>query len=84
MRNAAFVIAESGNLLMMDGRAIEEPAWMPMAQAMIDVGQRAIDAASAMDEQAVFDAGAEVYYACANCHAIFAIETLRPNDERAN
>ena len=84
VRNAAYVIAESGNLLMMEGRAMEEAAWMPMSRAMIDVGRKAIDAADARDEAAVFDAGAEVYQACTNCHATFALETLRPNDTRAN
>jgi hypothetical protein len=28
--------------------------------------------------------GAEVYYVCTNCHATYAVESLRPNDVRAN
>ena len=84
VRNAAYVIAESGNLLMMQGRAEDHPAWIPMSQALVDVGRQAIEAANAMDEAAVFDVGAEIYYVCSNCHASFALETLRPNDERAN
>jgi len=84
VKNAAYVIAESGNLLMMKGRAIDDPAWMPMARALVDVGRVAIDAANSFDEAQVFDAGAEVYYVCSNCHAVFAIETLAPNDERSN
>ncbi len=39
-------------------------------------GQATIDA--------VFDMGAEVYFYCTNCHAVYAIETLRPTDTRAN
>ncbi len=84
VRNAAFVIAESGNLLMMEGRALEDPAWMAMSRALVDVGRVAIAAADARDDMAVFDAGAEVYYVCTNCHATYALETLRPSDERAN
>ncbi len=83
VRNAGFVIAESGNLLMMEGRALDEPGWMPMSQALVDIGRTAIAAAETKDPQAVFDAGAEVYYVCTNCHASFALETLRPSDERA-
>lgn len=79
VRNAAFVVAESGNLLMMDGRAMDRGAWMSMSQAMIDVGRRAIAAAEARDEAGVFDIGAEIYYACTACHSAYAIETLRPN-----
>ena len=80
VRNAAFVITESGNLLMMDGRAEDDGAWMGMARSMIDVGQLAIEAAEARNEQAVFDVGAEVYFACTNCHAAYAIQTLNPAD----
>ncbi len=84
VRNAAYVIAESGNLLMMRGRAIEEPGWTPMSQALIDVGRRALAAADARDEAAVFDVGAEVYYVCSNCHATFALETLPPSEQPGN
>lgn len=79
VRNAAFVIAESGNLLLMEGRAIDDDAWTGMARAMIDVGERAIEVAEARDEQGVFDVGAEVYQSCTNCHVRYARETLRPN-----
>lgn len=84
VRNAAYVVAESGNLLMMDGRALDHPAWIPMSQALVDVGREAIAAAEALDEEAVFDVGADVYQVCTNCHATFALEILRPSDERAN
>ena len=80
VRNAAFVITESGNLLMMDGRAEDDGAWMGMARSMIDVGQLAIEAAEARNEQAVFDVGAEVYFACTNCHRAYALQTLNPAD----
>ena len=55
-----------------------------MSQALVDVGRQAIDVADARDESGVFDVGAEVYQVCTNCHASFALETLRPNDERVN
>ena len=55
-----------------------------MAQSLIDVGQRAIEAADARSLDAVFDMGAEMYYVCTNCHGAYAIGTLRPNDARVN
>ena len=79
VRNAAFVVAESGNLMMMQGRAIDEEAFVAFAQAMVSVGQRAIEAAEARDEMGVFDVGAEMYAVCTACHATYALETLRPN-----
>lgn len=80
--HSAYVIAESGNLMKMEGRTLDGDAWMGFAQAMTDVGRVAIEAAETMDAQAVFDAGAEVYFVCTACHARYALETLRPNDER--
>lgn len=79
VRNAAYVVAESGNLMMMPSRARDGGDWMTLSQAMIDVGQRAIKAAESRNKQAVFDAGAEVYDACTACHAQYAVELQRPN-----
>jgi hypothetical protein len=79
VRNAAFIVAESGNLLMMPTRARDAGDWMTMSQQMIEAGQRAIQAAEARNKAAVFDVGAEVYDACTNCHARYAVELQRPN-----
>ncbi len=84
VRNAAVVIAESGNLLMMGGRIQGGVEWLAMSTAMIQAGRAALAAAEAEDRDAVFDAGAEVYYACSACHATYAPDTLRPNDLRDN
>jgi len=82
--NAAFMVAESGNLMMMEGRARDQEAWITMSQQLVEVAQRALEAADARNLDAVFDMGAEVYYVCTNCHAVYAIETLRPTDSRTN
>ena len=79
VRNAAFVVAESGNLMMMQGRVIDEDAYIAFAQAMVAVGRRAIEAAEARDEMGVFDVGAEMYAVCTGCHATYALETIRPS-----
>lgn len=83
VRKAAYVIAESGNLLMMGDRALDDGAWMAMAAELTAIGRRAIEVAEARDSEGVFDMGAEVYYVCTNCHSSYAIETLRPSDERS-
>lgn len=84
VRAAAYTVAESGNLLMMPERALDRGAWIAMSQALVEVGQRAVEAADARSLDAVFDMGAEMYYVCTNCHTTYAAETLRPNDARAN
>ena len=77
-RNSAYVIAESGNLLMMSPRAKDAGEWMALSRALVDVGQKAIRAAESRDKNGVFDVGAEVYDACTNCHARYAVELARP------
>ena len=79
VRNSAFVVAESGNLLMMPPRARDQGEWMRLSVAMIEAGKKAIKAAEARDTAAVFNVGAELYETCTACHASYAIETLRPN-----
>jgi hypothetical protein len=79
VRNAAYVVAESGNLLMMPSRAKDGGEWMAASQLMIEAAQRAIRAAEAHDKDAVFDVGAELYDACTNCHAKYSPEIVRPN-----
>ena len=80
LRNAAFILAESGNLLMLDGRVRDRGDWMTHSRLMVDAGRVALEAVDRRDPDAVFDAGAEVYYACRDCHARYATETLRPSD----
>ena len=78
VRNAAMVVAESGNLLMMPGRVQGGVEWMDFSRALIARGRQALAAAEAKDTAAVFDAGGEVYLVCSNCHAVYAPDTLRP------
>jgi hypothetical protein len=82
VRNAAYVVAESGNLLMMPSRAKDGGAWMAGAQRMIDAAQKAIRAAEARDKNAVFDTGAEMYDACTNCHSQYSPDIVRPNSRQ--
>ena len=79
VRNSAFVITEAGNLLMMTGRAKDDGDWMKLSEALLDVGQRAIQAAESKNPKAVFDTGAEVYDACVACHSKYALPVMRPN-----
>jgi hypothetical protein len=77
--NSAYVLAESGNLLMMGARPKDGGEWMQMSRAMVDVGEKAIRAAASHNPQAVFDVGAEVYETCTACHARYAVDLARPN-----
>jgi hypothetical protein len=73
VRNAAMTVAESGNLMMMDPRARNHDEWMSLSRALVDAGERARAAAESKKAKAVFDAGADVYQACVNCHSIYLV-----------
>lgn len=69
VRNAAVTVAESGNLLMMGRRMRDEGDWVAWSRDLVDAGAQAMRATEARDPQALFDAGGEIYRACAGCHA---------------
>jgi hypothetical protein len=69
VRNSAVLLAESGNLLMMERRAMDQGDWMAWSSALVDAGEAAMQAADARDPDAIFDVGGQVYETCAGCHA---------------
>ena len=73
VRASATVVAESGNLLMMEPRALDRGEWMALARAMVTAGVRARAAAEARDTKRVFDAGADLYETCSGCHAKYLV-----------
>jgi hypothetical protein len=66
--NAAATIQESGNLLLLPGRAINEPQWTQYANDLTAAGAAAVKAAQAKDGKAVFDTGGRIYEVCLECH----------------
>lgn len=73
VRNGAVVLMESGNLLMMEGRARDDGLWMQLSRGLIDAGAAALRAAEARDPSAVFAVGETVYLACDRCHGAYWI-----------
>ncbi|MEH6568855.1 MAG: hypothetical protein V7709_07270 [Halioglobus sp.] len=64
---AAALVAETGNLLMIPGRNAG-PDWQGYAQDLVDAGATALSAAQARDSDALFDAGGQIYQVCLACH----------------
>lgn len=67
VRNAAAVVVESGNLLMMPGRTRGED-WNEFARGMMTMGERALAAAESRDADALFEVGGQLYNVCVACH----------------
>lgn len=71
--NGALAVAEGGNLMMMDSRAVDRDEWIRLCQALIEVSERTVKAAEARDREAVFDLGGDIYAVCTNCHSKYAM-----------
>jgi hypothetical protein len=67
VEEAAAVLTESGNLLMMPGRSAG-PDWNKHSRGLIRAGNLAMAAAVEQDADALFDAGGHIYQACLACH----------------
>jgi hypothetical protein len=65
---SAAALAEAGNLMMLDGRAVDKGDWMKMSQAMVAAGQLSLKAIDAKDTEALLAAGEAVNMSCDNCH----------------
>lgn len=69
IRTNALNLAESGNLLMMPGRARDQGDWIKDAKMIVDVGQAAYKAAQKKDMQAILDLNEQLYESCTKCHS---------------
>ena len=72
VRNAATLVAESGNLLMLPGYRVDEQDWIEYAQGIVRAGIKAREAAQAKDADALFDAGGALYNVCRACHNAYS------------
>lgn len=68
LRNHALTLAESGNLLMMAGRAKDQGDWVKDSKMLVDVGRAAYKAAQAKDMPAIVALNDQLYQSCVVCH----------------
>jgi hypothetical protein len=74
LQGQTLMLAESGNLLMMPGRARDQDRWMADALLMRDAGAAAFKAAKAKDLAALEGLNEQLYQSCTTCHLHY-----RPN-----
>src|SRR5580692_9315613 len=74
VRRSAVALAESGNLLMMRGRARDQTDWMKDAKLLVDAGNAAYKAAQAKDADALAALAGALDASCTTCH-----KQYRPN-----
>jgi hypothetical protein len=74
VRRSAITLAESGNLLMMPGRARDTGEWRKDAKLLVDAGNAAYKAAQAKDGSALAALAGALDASCTACH-----KQYRPN-----
>jgi hypothetical protein len=80
LRGHAVTVAESGNLLMMDGRARDQGEWITLSRAMTEKAHAVLAAIEAKDKDGLFAAGGDLYQSCTDCHSVYMVG---PPDEAA-
>ena len=68
VRNHAIVLAESGNLLLLEGRAEDSEVWKSTSVALVEAGEAALEAAKSRDVDAILEVGNQIIDACERCH----------------
>lgn len=68
IRNQALMLAESGNLLLMPGRARDQGEWVADAKMMIDAGAAAFKAAQAKNMDGILALSEQLSNSCIKCH----------------
>lgn len=68
IRNQALMLAESGNLLLMPGRARDQDEWVKDTRIMIDVSTKAFKAAQAKDMEGIVALSEDLANSCIKCH----------------
>jgi hypothetical protein len=68
LRGQALMLAESGNLLMMEGRARDQENWIKDSKVLIDIGAAAFKAAQAKDLDGIRALNDSLNDACVACH----------------
>jgi hypothetical protein len=68
LRGIALTLAESGNLLMMEGRARDQGDWIKDSKMLVDAGEAAYKAAKAKDLNAILALNDQLTASCITCH----------------
>jgi len=78
IRNSAATVLESGNLLMLQGRAKDQKEWIARAKAMSDAAAATLQAIDVKDPEALFTASGDLYQTCSDCHAQYIFAAAPP------
>ena len=84
LEKQALMLAESGNLLMMEGRARDQGEWMQDAKLLVEAGVASVKAVRAKDVQAILGLNDQIVTACTTCHTKYHPRYRRRANTSAN
>jgi hypothetical protein len=67
--NNAAALVESGNLLLLGDRAVDDGDWVTITRALIEAATTALHAAEAQDVEGILAIGVDINTTCDDCHA---------------
>jgi hypothetical protein len=66
--NSAAALIESGNLMLVEGRAVDRGDWVTYSKALIESSKVALKATQAKSAGDLFASGEAIYESCNDCH----------------
>ena len=78
LEGQALMLAESGNLLMMPGRARDQKDWMKYSRLMVDAAAGALAAAKKKDVDGITLVGEQLLESCTACHKAYRKDYGKP------
>jgi hypothetical protein len=78
LASQALMLAESGNLLLMPGRARDQGAWVKDTKMMIDAAAAAFKAARAKDLEGIRAVSDALTESCVACHRQYRADYPKP------
>jgi len=73
VHDAAAIVAESGNLLLLPDRIRPGKTWIRQAQTLSTLGLAAMKAADEKDKGAMLRIGGDIHDACEECHRVYVL-----------
>ncbi|HEY7450807.1 MAG TPA: hypothetical protein VH702_21805 [Vicinamibacterales bacterium] len=74
VEHAAIALAETSNLLMMEGRAKDTGNWLKYSQQLAETSMQAAEAARAKNTEQILETGEKIYDVCTACHMQYIVE----------
>ena len=74
VEHAAIALAETSNLLMMEGRAPDTGDWRKYSQQLAETSMGAAEAARAKNTEQILETGEKIYDVCTACHMKYIVE----------